>query len=117
MPDGAESSNISDAASKALIRFKDMLVDGNPRVISSRSSMCCHLFTDASHEPQASTPFAGVGAVLVDGMGNKLRFLSEKLSEDLLKWINVRRRKTIIFECDFFALLCAMVTWKDLLFR
>ena len=27
------------------------------------------------------------------------------------------RRKTIIFECDFFVLLCAMVTWKDLLFR
>ena len=75
MQDGAESSNISDAASKALIRFKDMLVDGNPRVISSRSSMCWHLFTDASHEPQASTPFAGVGAVLVDGMGNKVRVL------------------------------------------
>ena len=105
---GAESSNVSDAAVKALVRFRDMLMDGNPRVISSRSSMCWQLFTDASHEPQASTPFAGVGAVLVDGIGNnKLRFFSEELSEDLLKWINVGRRKTIIFECEFFAFLCA----------
>jgi len=39
------------------------------------------------------------------------------LSDDLLKLINVSQRKTIIFECEFFALLCALVSWKDLLFR
>ena len=33
----------------------------------------------------------------------------------VLDRINVSRRKTIIFECDFFALPCALVTWKEIL--
>ena len=31
----------------------------------------------------------------------------------MLDAINVTSRKTIIFECDFFAVLCALVTWQD----
>ena len=55
--------------------------------------------------------------MLVDELGNKRKFFSERMDDEMLDRINVSKRKTIIFECDFFALLCALVTWKDLLFR
>ena len=103
----SESSMISEAAAHALSRFRDMLVNGVPRMISSKSSATWFLFTDASHEPQA--------AVLVDQLGCRRRFFSEKMPPELLQEINVSQRKTIIFECDFFSVLCAMVVWKDFL--
>ena len=70
----SESSMISEAAAHALSRFRDMLVNGVPRMISSKSSATCFLFTDASHEPHAAVPFSGVGGVLVDQLGCRRRF-------------------------------------------
>ena len=72
-------------------------------------------FTDASHEPNATLPFAGIGAVLVGPSGNKFCFFSEKLSDALLEKLNLTGRKTIIFECEFWAILCAMYSWKQFL--
>ena len=47
----AESATFSEAAVDALVRFRDMLMEENPGVISIRPFMCWHIFTDASHEP------------------------------------------------------------------
>ena len=47
---------------------------------SKKSLTTWFLFTDVSHEPGASLPFSGIGAVLVGPSGKKFRFLSEKLS-------------------------------------
>ena len=91
----------------------DMLLADRPRTLSSRSSSCWHIFTDASFEPEANPPFSGIGAVLVNQSGVKERFFSEKLPEELLTKINVTGRKTIIFECEFFAVLCALRVWKN----
>ena len=62
-------------------------------------------------------PMSGIGAVLVEERGCKIRFFSEKLIPDLLASSSTSGRKTIIFECEFFALLCALSTLKDDLFR
>jgi hypothetical protein len=86
-----------------------MLVNGVPRAISSKSLATWFLFTDASHEPQAAVPFSGVGGVLVDQLGCRRRFFSERMPQELLQEINVSQRKTIIFECEFFSVLCAMI--------
>ena len=51
--------------------------------------------------------------MLVNQSGVKKRFFSEKLPEELLTKINVTGRKTIIFECEFFAVLCALRVWKN----
>ena len=88
-----------------------------PRTLSSRSSQCWYVFTDASFEPEADPPFSGIGAVLVDQFGCKKRFFSAKLPDSLLPLINVTGRKTIIFECEFFAVLCALQIWRDLIQR
>ena len=98
----------------ALSRFRDMLVNGVPRAISSKSLATWFLFTDASHEPQAAVPFSGVGGVLVDQLGCRRRFFSERMPQELLQEINVSQRKTIIFECEFFSVLCAMIVWKEI---
>ena len=111
----SESSMISEGAVHALSRFRDMLVNGVPRVISSKSSATWFLFTDASHEPQAAVPFSGVGGVLVVQLGCRRRFFSERMPPELLQQINVSQRKTIIFECEFFSVLCAMIVWKEFL--
>ena len=111
----SESSMISEGAVHALSRFRDMLVNGVPRAISSKSLATWFLFTDASHEPQAAVPFSGVGGVLVDQLGCRRRFFSERMPQELLQEINVSQRKTIIFECEFFSVLCAMIVWKEFL--
>ena len=112
---GSESSTLAEAAIHALSRFRDMLVNGVPRMISSKATTTWFIFTDASHEPHESEPFSGVGGVLVDQFGCRRRFFSERLSPDLLCDINVSQRKTIIYECEFFSVLCAMIAWKDFL--
>ena len=110
---GSESSTLAEAAIHALSRFRDMLVNGVPRMISSKATTTWFIFTDASHEPHEAEPFSGVGGVLVDQFGCRRRFFSEQLSPDLLREINVSQRKTIIYECEFFSVLCAMIVWKD----
>ena len=108
----SETSTLGAAAIHALNKFKEMLTSSGPRKVSRASNRCVHIFTDASFEPQADRPFAGIGAVLVDDSGNKLKFISEELDPILTEEINVSKRKTIIFECKFFSVLCACVTWK-----
>lgn len=46
---------------------------------------------------------------------NLLRFISQRLSPSMLKKLNPMDRKTAIFECEFFALFCAFLTWGDII--
>ena len=76
----SESSTLSEAAAHALSRFRDMLVNGAPRMISSKSTTTWFLFTDAWHEPDESEPFSGVGGVLVDPAWMQAPFLFRKVA-------------------------------------
>ena len=111
----SESARLSPSAASALTKFRDMLVLSEPRYISTLKSGTWFIFTDASHEPLGDKPYAGIGAVIVDPFGKQQRFFSQELSLDLLKQINVSQRKAIIFECEFFAVLCALYMWSDII--
>ena len=111
----AETPKLSSSAISALTKFRDMLTSSEPRCISTSRSGTWFLFTDASYEPLGDGQCAAIGAVLVDQAGIQRRFLSQELSLDLLQKINVSQRKTIIFECEFFAVLCALHIWSDTL--
>ena len=111
----SESARLSDAALFALSRFRQMLTSDAPRTISPRRTGPWFVFTDASHEPLAVPPLSGIGAALVDGNGQKVRFFAEQISEMVLKSINQTGRKVVIFECQFFAALCALVVWRDVI--
>ena len=111
----SESIALGPQTIDALRRYLNVLEKKVPRTLTKSFSTTWLLFTDASHEPGAATPFAGIGAVLVGPSGKKFRFFSERMSEMLLQKVNVTGRKTIIFECEFWAILCAMYIWKRFL--
>ena len=52
-----------------------------------------------------------VGGALREEISIRFR----KLSDAMLKKVNVTGRKTIIFECEFWVILCAMYSWKQFL--
>lgn len=83
-----------------------------PRSLSTKSTSTSFIFTDASREPDAERTTAGIGAVLVNHVGEKVSFFSEELTDEVLMKINASKRKAIIFECEFFAVFCAMCLWK-----
>ena len=109
----AESPKLSPAAISALMKFRDALTSAEPRYISTLKSGTWFIFTDASYEPLGDIQSAGIGAVLVDCYGKQRRFFSQELSPEMIKLINVSGRKTIIFECEFFAVLCTLHIWSD----
>lgn len=55
--------------------------------------------------------YAGVGAVLCGPNGKKIGDFSQQLPADLLETLSREKKQTIIFECEFLALLCALQIW------
>ena len=104
---------MSEQLVSSLTKFHQLLQLKTPRSLSVKSTATWFIFTDASHEPEAGMPTAGIGAVLVNDAGRKVKFFSEQLTDEVLTKITVSKRKTIIFECDFFAVFCAMFLWKN----
>ena len=111
----AESAKLSPEAMASMQRFLAMIESDKPRLISKSSSRTWLVFTDASHEPDSDRPLGGIGAVLVDECGVKRRFFSEEVPQSLMEQINVTRRKTLIFECEFLAIFMALYSWRDTL--
>ena len=103
----AESAKLAPEAMASLRRFLSIVESHKPRVISRGVSETWLTFTDASHEPDSDRPLGGIGAVLVDGYGVKQRFFSEEILQSLMEQINVTKRKTLIFECEFLMQLMA----------
>eukprot|EP00435_Cladocopium_sp_Y103_P000569 s5802_g1.t1 len=92
-----ESATLADTSAASLRRFLRILNMKVPRVLSVNSARIWFEFTDASHEPDSVPPISGLGAVLVDDTGNRLRFFSEELPSDLLGRMNLTKRKTLVF--------------------
>ena len=113
----AGDGRLSEPVVSALTRFLELLRLKIPRSLSAMSTSTWFIFTDASHEPGPECVTAGVGAVLVNSLGEKANFFSEQIAETILRTINASRRKTIIFECEFFAVFCAMLSWREKLTR
>ena len=83
-----------------------------PRTLSLTNAATWFIFTDASYEPQQMSAVAGIGAVLVDQLGNRCGFISLFLDEGMLGRLNATNRKTIIFECELFAIFISMYCWR-----
>ena len=57
---------------------------------------------------------AGIGAVLVDSSGKVTQFFAANLKDKLVDDLNKsQRKKTIIFELELFAILCAVIGWQQ----
>ena len=109
---GEHGPEISCEARQALQLFSQLVAMKVPREISARTGATWFMFTEANYEPQRDSGAAGVGAVIVDYQGRRCSLISVFLPDHLLTKLNVTNRKTIIFECELFAIFVAMQCWS-----
>ena len=107
------SSTISAETADALRLYLSCLESQRPRVVQRSISQVFFIFTDACFEPEALDVKAGVGAVLVDSTGKVMHFLAACVEDQIVQEINKSQRKTVIFELELFAILCAVMVWKQ----
>ena len=100
------------AAMLCLGIYKEILL--KPRVLSMKNSDAWIFFTDACYEPDAAGPYAGLGGVLADPSGQIQRYFSHHLAQEHLRLLNPRACKTLIFKCEFLAVLLALCLWGAL---
>ena len=91
------------------------MIDGRPRELRPA---CCDVWfiqTDSCYEQLGDHAFSGIGAVLFNPAGKPVRFFSERLTPQILLDVNPSNKKTIIFECELFALLCSIMVGSNLM--
>ena len=84
---------------------------GRPRELRPTCNESWYIQTDACYEPEGDHVFAGIGGVLFAPDGKPVEFFSQQLNQQMIAALNPGSRKTAIFECEFFALFCAMLLW------
>ena len=97
----------------ALKLYLSCLESNRPRAVHRSISQVFLIFTDACFEPDSSSVKAGLGAVLVTSSGKVTHFFLANLKDNLVSDINRSLRKTIIFELELFAILCALIGWRQ----
>ena len=107
------TSTINDQTFLALSLHKRFLELGRPRELRPNCDVSWYIQTDACYEPEDSGVFAGIGGVLFTPDGRPVQFFSQRLSQQMIANLNPGNRKTAIYECEFFALFCAMKIWGE----
>ena len=109
---GSSTSRLSPNLVTSLVLYKKLLGVDVPRElrIGENKSFC--VFTDASFEPDHPEWQAGLGAVLCSTEGKIIQYFSVHADAALREKLNVSRRKTIIFELEFFTIWCALHCWS-----
>ena len=103
---------VSDDTIDALVRYRHLLRVGAPRVIKRSSSVPWFIQSDACYDVCDGTITAGIGAVLFNPDGQPVQFFSHRLSDAVVECLNPQsRKKSAIFECEFFAVFCAFLVW------
>ena len=97
----------------ALKLYLSCLESQRPRAVHRSISQVFFIFTDACFEPDSSCVKAGIGAVLADASAKISHFFSVALDDVLVNNINKSQRKTVIFELEVFAILCAVICCKQ----
>lgn len=88
-----------------------LLAESRPRELKPFASDCWFVQTDAHYEPDVEAPTAGIGGVLFRPDGTPVRFFSKETLAALIDVLNPRKKKNIIFECEFLAVFCAFWIW------
>ena len=104
-------TKLSRELSHSLDRYLAALIVDKPRHVLKTTGSTWYMFTDASYEPDGDSHKAGFGGILVSPIGQFLEFFGFELNGTCLDRLNPNKRKTIIFECEFLALLVALQLW------
>ena len=109
----SKSASLDDETISALKLYRTCSMSQRPRTVHRSISKVFFIFTDACFEPESSSVKAGIGAVLVDSSGNVTHFFLTSLRDNLVDEINKTQHKTVIFELELFAILCAVIVWRQ----
>ena len=96
---------------RALVFFRDRIVNGPPIEISRSVGETFYLFTDGAFEPDSSTP-GTIGGVLYSECGVALRFFSEIVPSELMQCYT-RDSKNPIYLIELLATLVALKLWGE----
>ena len=96
---------------EAMSQFLALLERGKPRTLDARSHHQWMLFTDASYDPGHTGWECGIGAMLFSGGGELVAAFSFPLDASMRAALGEQTKRTIIFEAEFLALVCAMKLW------
>ena len=111
----SSSSDVAESLVSSLTLFKRFLLAQKPRVVTTAMLQTWVVFTDESFERDSEDiETAGFGGVLVSPQGTPVNFSFELKGGDL-SYLNSAGKKTAIFQCEFFAVLVALVLWGKLL--
>ena len=108
---GGESVGVE--AMFALKLHRKLLAANKPRILRLVFLETWFILTDACFEPRGESFFSGIGAVLCSPVGTPVKFFSEEIDETTLTRLNPESKKTVILECEFFALFCALESWMS----
>ena len=106
------SAKVHDDLCTALTWYNKLLIAGKPRLVTCGMQDTWFVFTDASYELDGDKPKAGFGGVLVNPQGVCTAHFGFNLGGDDLRRLNPCEKKTIIHECEFFAVAIALRSWK-----
>ena len=96
---------------RALVFFRDRIVNGPPIEISRSVGETFYLFTDGAFEPDSPTP-GTIGGVLYSECGVALRFFSEIVPSELMQCYT-RDSKNPIYLIELLATLVALKLWGE----
>ena len=108
----SKNATLDDETISALKLYRTCLESQRPRTVHRSISKVFFIFTDACFEPDSSSVKAGISAVLVDSSCKVTHFFATSLKDNRVDEINKSQRKTVIFELELFAILCAVIGWK-----
>ncbi|CAE7198396.1 ubiad1 [Symbiodinium natans] len=102
--------HLDECTRVALLRLRDRVNFSPPRVICANILTTMHLYVDASCEGDN----VGLGGVLVNEVGSKMGFFSERASEHVRRRMNPESGNPI-FEYECLAILVGLRLWAPLI--
>ena len=109
---GASSGNFTSAAVIALKRFVNLLTHSLPRLVARNRQSPWFVFTDASYCAEDPSWPCGIGGALVSSKGVLVSAFSELVGSRLRALLGEGVKKTVIFEAELLAVVCAIKLWK-----
>ena len=107
------NGKLSESTRRALLLYERLLNAQKPRLLRADVADTWIIFTDACYEPD---PAAGLGGVLVDPSGKAARFFSVRLCDATIRKLNPNGKKSIIYTCEFLAVLVALKCWQKVIY-
>ena len=102
---------LNDRLRRALVFFRDRIVNGRPIEITKAVGKTMYIFTDGAFEPSSSTP-GTLGGILYNEYGVPINFFSEVVPDRLME-AYLHTSKNPIYLIELLAVFVAIRLWGE----